>query len=86
MPSARARPTSASVSALRPQFSRPATLWWEMCTGTSDSRAIAIASLTASAIMCVSPRTCDVYGRPVPASARLHSWTISVVCAYAPGV
>ena len=81
MPSARARATSASVSALRPQFSRPATLWCEMCTGTSASRAIAIASVTASAIMWVSPRTCEVYGRPVPASTRLQSWTISVVSA-----
>jgi hypothetical protein len=55
-PRARAASTSASKSALRPQFATPTTLAWLMCVGRCPFSPIAIVSLTLSSSFAASSR------------------------------
>ena len=51
-----------------PQLSRPAALWWEICTGRAASRPIRRLSRTDSTTMAAAP---------VPSTSRPFSITIS---------
>ncbi len=65
-PRARAASISGSDSRTRPQFSRPAALWCEICTGTPARSPIAIASRTESS----RPAALVAHVRRVEAASR----------------
>ena len=85
IPSARARSSRSSVSAVCPQLRLPATLWCEIWTAAPDSAPIRSASSIAASTPSISSRMCVTYGIPCSA-ATFESSTSSSIGAYEPGV